>query len=75
MPSSIIRKSDGFSPFTYLPLLSVTVKPRTTMSTFARKVGRLVSCAKALRPANIAAAPMPKTFRLDVTRLSLACLL
>ena len=45
MPSSVILKSDGFRPLTYLPLLSVTVKVSTTRSTFEWKTGTVGSCA------------------------------
>src|SRR5258708_26840170 len=50
IPSSVILKSLGFSPLRYSPLLLVTVKLRTTISTLTRNTGR--SCAQS---SNVAA--------------------
>src|SRR5579862_5863480 len=75
MPSSRTLKSAGFSPLTYFPLLSVTVKLRTTRSTFDLKIG-VTSWANSHKPAPDAAisAPMAvfrRTFVIELPRIVL----
>src|SRR5580704_5764903 len=57
IPSSRIRKSEGFKPFTYLPLLSVTVKLRTTRSTLDLNTGCRASWANSQIPPPADASP------------------